>query len=314
MALRIACFCLLVVGGVAMVITTWRYHCFLRQNRSESYEQVGPSRRLEVLAQVVMFFFIFGFAVGATDILIHDVQPIFLFVAIVFFIGSMFIFAMVQVQIAMADSLREKTMDVMRSFVNSIEMKDPYTQGHSWHVYHIVRLFCRKLPPKMRGAVNEAKLLDAALLHDIGKMGVPDEILKKRGPLTDEEWVAIKGHPRLGKQMLAGTCYEEISDWVLYHHERMDGAGYHGLAGAAIPLEARIIAVADTYSAMTTDREYRPKRDHATAMEIMRQVSGTQLDGELVEIFATLSRVQLEELQEEVRRERSGAQAAAKGS
>ena len=291
--MRVICFLLTVTGAVGMFVATVRYYRLLRDARDESYLKTKSNRALETATLIVLLFFVFGFLVGATDMLMRDVEPIFIFVVFVFFVGMLFIVALVQVQISLVASLREKTMEVMLAFVNSIEMKDAYTQGHSWHVYHLVKLFFQHLPPEMRDTINKPKLLDAALLHDIGKMGVSDGILNSRNKLSDSDWEAIKTHPAAGKKMLEKTCFSEISDWVCYHHERMDGTGYHRLPGHAIPLESRIIAIADTYSAITTNREYRRKRTHEAAIAIMREVSGTQLDAELVEFFSHIDKREL---------------------
>jgi HD-GYP domain-containing protein (c-di-GMP phosphodiesterase class II) len=120
----------------------------------------------------------------------------------------------------------------------------------------------------------------------IGKLGVADAVLKKPGPLTDEEWVEMRRHPELGARILDHANLRDISGWVLAHHERIDGRGYpHGLAGDEIPLEARILAVADAYEAMTADRAYRAALGHDAAQEELRAGSGTQFDPAVVEAF-----------------------------
>ena len=268
----------------------------LRYHRAASYGKTGFLHKLESMSELTLIFFIAGYAVGATHVLLWNVEPIYLFIGFVFFIASIFLFMVINVQISLEASLRDKTMEVMLAFVNSIEMKDSYTQGHSWHVYHITKLFYAHLPQKMQSELNEPKLLDAALLHDIGKMGVNNRILNEKGKLSDEDWQEIKSHPSFGKKMLEKTCFSEIGDWVCYHHERMDGSGYYGLYGWEIPLAARIIAIADTYSAITTNREYRPRRSHETAIEIMNEAAGTQLDAELVRVFCKIDRDELERL------------------
>ena len=294
--MRLLCFLMTLAGGILMTYTAWRFYKLLRYSRDESYIKTYPGRTLEALILLTLIFFIFGFVVGAIDMVLRDVEPIFMFVVVVFFVGAIFIFAMVQVQISLVNSLRKKTMEVMLAFVNSIETKDAYTQGHSWHVYHLVQLFYKHLPEDMQDAVNEPKLLDAALLHDIGKIGISDEILNQKGKLSDNAWTAIQKHPAIGKKMLENTCFSEIGDWVCYHHERMDGKGYHRLPGESIPLASRIIAVADAYSAITTNREYRPKRSHETAIAIMREAAGSQFDPELVAHFCTISKRELDAL------------------
>lgn len=132
----------------------------------------------------------------------------------------------------------------------------------------------------------------AGILHDIGKAGVPNSILHKPGPLTVEEYEVIKRHPTLGAQMIEHISLSDVREWVATHHERPDGLGYpHGLLGGAIPLEARIVAVADAYEAMTGDRPYRDSIGYDAALAELLHGAGTQFDGGLVDAFvAALSR------------------------
>lgn len=130
----------------------------------------------------------------------------------------------------------------------------------------------------------------AALLHDIGKIGVEDQILYKPGPLTDREWEIMKTHPEIGAQMVGGlTGMENIAAMILGHHERMDGSGYpRGLAGEQIPLGARILAVVDSYSAMTEGRPYRSAKSHEEAIIELKNLSGKQYDTNVVNTFIGL--------------------------
>ena len=126
----------------------------------------------------------------------------------------------------------------------------------------------------------------AGVLHDIGKLGVADAVLKKPGPLTDDEWEEMRRHPELGARILDHANLRDISGWVLAHHERIDGRGYpHGLAGDEIPLEARILAVADAYEAMTADRAYRAALGHDAAQKELCASAGTQFDPRVVDAF-----------------------------
>ena len=126
----------------------------------------------------------------------------------------------------------------------------------------------------------------AGILHDIGKIGVADAIVNKPGPLTPAEWEEMQKHPEFGARMLERAELWDIADWVLAHHERADGKGYPlGLHGDQIPLEARIVAVADAYEAMTTDRVYRPSIGHTAARAELRRGSGTQFDSRVVAAF-----------------------------
>jgi putative nucleotidyltransferase with HDIG domain len=133
-------------------------------------------------------------------------------------------------------------------------------------------------------------------LHDVGKVAIPDSILEKPGPLDDAEWELMKTHPAAGADIVSRFAQlREAAAAVRHHHERFDGTGYpHGLAGAAIPIEARIVAAADAYSAMTASRPYSPARPPAEAADELRRSAGTQLDPEvvaaLVDVLGPLAR------------------------
>jgi len=126
----------------------------------------------------------------------------------------------------------------------------------------------------------------AGLLHDVGKSLVPRRVLDKPGALDEHEWRQIRRHPSAGARLLRAQGMHDVAAWVLSHHERPDGRGYpRGLRGAEIPLEARILAVADTFDAMTAARRYRPALTHDQALVELRRAAGMQLDAEAVEAF-----------------------------
>jgi putative two-component system response regulator len=136
-------------------------------------------------------------------------------------------------------------------------------------------------------ASEQRALARAGLLHDVGKLGIPDAILHKHGALKASEWKVMKTHPEIGVSILgrAGHFKRELLA-VLYHHERLDGSGYpHGLVGDAIPIEARIVAVADTYDVLASDRPYRKARSQADARCVVEQEAGTHLDPRVVAAF-----------------------------
>ncbi len=177
----------------------------------------------------------------------------------------------------------------------AIDAKDHYTHGHTARVTNLSLDIARKMMQKNKKLFDE-KLLEhlqiAALLHDIGKIGTPEAILNKEGPLNEEEKERIKEHPNIGVSILEPI--EELKDAMLgvkYHHERYDGHGYpEGLKGEQIPLVASIISVADTFDAMTTDRPYRQGLSKERAIEEMRQISGKQLSPQVVSVFIELYR------------------------
>lgn len=176
---------------------------------------------------------------------------------------------------------------VISSFAKAIDLKDHYTRGHSARVAQYARQLATALGWSKERVEN---LYRVALLHDVGKVVIPDEILNKRGPLNDEEYAKMKEHTDIGSAIL-----EEISQFPLIavgaksHHERFDGRGYgHHLQGKDIPLEARIIAVADTFDAMNSTRVYRPHMTREKILSELERAKNTQLDGEIVEILLKL--------------------------
>ncbi len=178
-----------------------------------------------------------------------------------------------------------ETFDLLDSMINAVDNKDYYTRAHSEEVTEYALWVAVEL-----GLSEEAKktIRVAGLLHDVGKIGIPDEILRKPGHLTDEEYDVMKQHPVVGAMIVSSMPgMSDILPGVKYHHERWDGAGYpEGLAGEAIPLLGRLLAVPDSYSAMTTDRPYRRGMEPAVALAKIREGSGSQFDPSIVEAFA----------------------------
>lgn len=175
---------------------------------------------------------------------------------------------------------------------SALDARDPYTRGHSERVSEN----SIKIGKALGFSTEQLEILErAALLHDIGKMGVRDNILLKEAPLDDEEFGIMRQHPDIGRKILQNVepehLFKEISQGTAYHHERFDGKGYpFGIKGDAIPLIARIIAVADTFDAMTSDRPYRKGLPVDVAIDEIQRCSGTQFDSELVEIFISYIR------------------------
>ena len=178
----------------------------------------------------------------------------------------------------------EETMQV---FANFIDAKDEYTKGHSTRV----SFYSQKIGKRMGMNDEEIKMVGyMGLMHDCGKIAIPDEVLNKRGPLTEEEREIIKQHTTKGGQMLENfASLPGIRDGALYHHERYDGKGYpQGLIGKEIPLYARIINVADAFDAMNSDRCYRNRLPKNKILFELRTNAGTQFDPEIVEYMIAM--------------------------
>ena len=168
----------------------------------------------------------------------------------------------------------------------TLDMRDAGTARHS----QLVGRYARSIAAEMGmepDAIERMQL--AGVLHDIGKIGIPDSILKKPGPLEEHEWSEMRKHPELGARILEGAHLEDIAGWVLAHHERPDGQGYpSGISGSQIPLEAKILAVVDAYEAMTNDRVYRPAIGEEEARAELLRHAGTQFDEGVVATFVRL--------------------------
>jgi putative nucleotidyltransferase with HDIG domain len=172
------------------------------------------------------------------------------------------------------------------ALARAVDTKDAYTHSHCETVAELCALLAVELGFEQEHVL---KVRLAGLLHDVGKIGVPDTILQKPGRLTDAEWETMRTHPVLGAHILAAAERHEEAGWVLSHHERLDGKGYpHGLDGAAIPIEAKIISVADAFEAMISERPYRPTRPVEDALSELARCAGTQFDGRCVASLAAI--------------------------
>ena len=174
-----------------------------------------------------------------------------------------------------------------RTFANFVDAKDPYTKGHSVRVAKYAKEISRRLGFDEE---QQREMYYMGLMHDSGKVAIPDSILDKQAPLTPEERKIIEKHTTCGAAMLSDfSSMPSIKDIALYHHEKYDGSGYPcGLAGAAIPLSARIVCIADSYDAMASDRCYRPKFPAAKIKSELEQCAGTQFDPSIVKIMISM--------------------------
>lgn len=172
------------------------------------------------------------------------------------------------------------TIQELVRLTESIEDKDYYTHDHTLKVKDYATRIGNKLGLS-KGKIENIGF--AAILHDIGKIDIPDKILKKPGKLTEEEFEIIKQHPIIGAEKVKATYYENLSDIILQHHERIDGTGYpYGLQGDEIMIEAQVIAMADTYHAMISDRPYRKGLHSEDIVQELKELSGKHYDEKIV--------------------------------
>ncbi len=236
----------------------------------------------------LLLFFMLGYLVVLLS------KSATLMVAGILFGGSIYVLIMLIVMFGLLKSAKQSSMQVSELLVDMIETRDANLSGHSHYVQNIVRLFHGGLPDDLRHQVSLVSLEYAALMHNIGNISIPETILSKSEKLTDKEWELIKQHPHISAGLLERLhSFDEVREWILYHHERVDGAGYYQIPEERIPLPSKILAIADTYAALTSRRSFRAKRDHEEAMRIIRENAGLQFDEQLVEYFCRLPQDQL---------------------
>lgn len=281
------------IGAAILLYSIIQYFRFLQYLRAESNARRLFSRWGYAAGMALMLFFLLGYLLVAIAFMVQgvkreDFHQENVLIMCIFLFGSIFVRLMVHSQIQMAGTISKKSQEIVKALVCTVEARDPYTQGHSVHVACLVNLMYHHLPAHIQGKINIINLQDAAILHDVGKIGLPDGILNKPGPLSEKEWELVRQHPGQGQNILDDTTYEDLGQIILAHHERVDGNGYYGMAAEDIPIEAKIIGIADTFSALTTDRVYRAKKTYEEAICILKEVAGSQLDTELVKVFCAI--------------------------
>ena len=221
------------------------------------------------------------FIIGILGVIVTTMYKMYGWVAVVLFFGPLML---ARYTFVMYSSLKKGYLDTIKALSASIEAKDIYTIGHSKRVEE----YCEAVAAELNLPAKRIETLKyAALLHDVGKIGIPEAILNKPGYLTDEESEAIRKHPAIGAKMLGGIDFlDEAVRIIRAHHIHYDGTGYPKEAAAdGVMLEARIICAADAFDAMTTDRPYRPAMTQTQATEELRRLSGLQFAPEVVQAF-----------------------------
>lgn len=274
---------LVIAGFALMVYNIVRAALFQRDLRD-----VLVGRNGTIAGGVVLVFLVFFAAVYAF-IFFQRLDQVS--VGVILLSGSAFVTFVLLWLMRLVGTIKDSTMGMASALSTVIEARDPNLRGHSRHVQALTVALHEALPERMRRQLNRTNLEYAALFHDLGKLGVPESILNKPGKLTVEEWDVVMQHPRVGVQILEPVAsFDEISDWILYHHERVDGQGYYKLPGNEIPLGARVVAVADVFSAMFMRRPYKDAANYDECIAEMRRCAGTQLDAEIVEAFCSIPR------------------------
>ncbi|MEE1304932.1 MAG: HD domain-containing protein [Agathobacter sp.] len=278
------------VGIIIMTSNIYRYVSFMYHSKDVLSDIKLSEKIWKLVGAVLLVFFLCGYigivVFGHPDILM----------ASILLGGSVFVAIVLTLMFHLIETAKKRSIEVAEVLIEVIEARDSNLNGHSRYVQNLTMLFFKYIPSELRKGINDVSLEYAALLHDVGKLGVPESVLNKPGMLNQEEWKIMRTHPRTGGEILKPLkSFESIIPWIEYHHERIDGKGYYGLTEEEIPMAARIIAIADTYSAITMKRAYKPAKSHEEAIEIIKRAAGTQLDAVLVKVFCSIPKEELEE-------------------
>lgn len=288
--------------GLGAIIMVWNICGYLSFNHRMSKlhsESVYFPKRLFAVYLFLLLFFLLGY-MGIVVCLFYSIQLNSFLVGMILFFGSIFVLIGLRLQFSMSSAIQKSNLEIIKVLVAAVEARDPNLNGHSTHVERLIRLLYENIPKNRQRQYEVADLEYAALLHDIGKLGVSEAVLNKEGSLDEVEWEEIRKHPQIGKNILSRMeGLTKILDWILYHHERCDGKGYYGLSYEEIPYPSLMISVADTFSAITMDRSYRKGKSYEQAVEILKECKEKQLDGELVVNFLQIPREQIEKARTE---------------
>ena len=279
----------IIICGIAIMVTNIiRFHRFVKGSKDVFSSGSKKETIWEYAALSLLVFFLIGYILVAV---FGNPDPV---IAGILFGGSIFVAIVLSLIFYLIATIKENALNIAETLISVVDARDPNLRGHSRYVQNVTMVLYDHLPPGKKENINRVSLEFGALMHDVGKLGIPEEILNKPGALDDQEWEIMRNHPRLScKIMQPLKSLREIQPWIEYHHERIDGKGYYGLKEQDIPYASKIIAVADTFSAITMKRSYKPSRSYEEAIEVMKDAAGTQLDKELVEAFVKIPKYDL---------------------
>lgn len=288
---------LIIIGIVLMILNTVAFAYRVFYCKDVLVKNSGP-RFMASLAVFAVLLILLGVSFWAAS-----EEPLSLWLARPLCFGSVLVSLLLGWAFGQIRTSEARSMTVLETIVGVIEAGDPNLEGHSLHVRNLTMLLYDNLPLAQRLTINTHNLQYASLLLDVGKLGIPRSIINKTGKLEPEEWDLVRRHPELAVKILQPIkSFDTVSNWIKYHHERVDGTGYYHLRNDQIPLASRLLAVADTYSAMTMERSYRATMTHEEAISELKQAAGTQLDADIVNIFCHIPYKKIEESMNDVRR------------
>lgn len=280
---------MILLGSILMMENIYRYVKFMYRSRDVMSEGKNANNSLEKVSLILLICFLMGYLC-----VLFFGDPTIVIAGILYG-GSIFVSIVLTLMFKLVEMVKTRSMEISELLISVIEARDPNLNGHSLSVRDLTKLFFAYLPRSMKVGINMISLEYAALLHDLGKLGIPEAVLNKPSELSEDEWRLMRMHPKIGADILKSIpSFEYIIDWINFHHERVDGEGYYGISDSNIPLPSKIIAIADTYSAIRMKRSYKSRKSHEEAISIMKEVAGTQLDATLMEYFCAIPKEEIE--------------------
>ena len=279
---------LILVGAANMVANIIFYIIFMIKLKDVISGGVKKDNIMIAVGLVLIVFFLIGY------VYVSIFTKPNLMMGLILFFGSLFVSVVIVLLRHLIQTSKERSLEIAQVLISVIDARGPNLQGHSMHVKNLMTVFYKHLPRYLKGDYNLVSLEYAALLHDIGKLGMNEELLNKEGQLNEEEQALMRTHPQVAVRLLRPIkSFDYIADWILYHHERVDGQGYYYKKGDAIPFPSKLIAIIDSYSAITMGRVYSTPRTYEEAIEIIKSEAGTKFDPELVDIFVSIPKEEI---------------------
>lgn len=279
---------LILVGAANMVANIVFYIIFSFRMRDVISGGVKKDNAMIIIGLILIIFFLIGYvyvAIYANPSIVT---------AFILFFGSFFVTLSIILLNRLIKTSKIRSLEIAQILIGVIDSRAPSLKGHSLHVKNLMDVLYKHLPRNLKSEYNLLSLEYAALFHDIGKLDLPTEILKNEGNLTDEQQEVMRTHPQLGVRLLRPIeSFDYIADWILYHHERVDGTGYYYKKADSIPFPSKMIAIIDAYSAITMGRVYSTPQTHEEAIAIIKENAGIKYDEELVEIFVNIPKEEI---------------------
>jgi len=279
---------LVIVGAINMVANIVFYVLFIFRMKDVISGGVKKDNIMTLIGLILIIFFLIGYVYVAIFTQMNLVTGLILF------FGSFFVSTAIILMKRLIKTSKERSLEIAQVLMSVIDARGQNLYGHSLHVKNLMTVFYKHLPRYLKGDYNLISLEYAALLHDIGKLDMPKEILDDEDQINEEEKAVLRTHPQVAVRLLRPIkSFSYISDWILFHHERIDGQGYYFKKADSIPFPSKLIAIVDTYSSITMGRTYSCARTHEEALELIKQGAGSKFDEELVEIFVSIPKEEI---------------------